>query len=159
MDIKISASILSADFGKLNEEIKSVEKYVDEIHIDVMDGHFVPNLTFGQVVLKDLKTSLRKNCHLMVDNPEILLKPFADAGADHVTVHYEVFDNKDDLLRIIAEIHSLGMTAGVSIRPKTDVAKIESLLDKVEEVLVMSVEPGFGGQSFMENSLAKIKRI
>jgi len=154
MRIKVAPSILSADFGKLNEEIASVEKYSDYIHIDVMDGHFVPNISIGACVVWGIKTRLPLDVHLMIENPENYLVDFAEAGAKILTVHYEACKN---LKAILEKIKKLGMKAGVSIKPKTNVEVLKPFLSFVDWVLVMSVEPGFGGQSFMENSLEKIK--
>ena len=154
MKIKISPSILSADFGSLNEEIATVEKYSDYIHIDVMDGHFVPNITIGACVVWGIKTRLPLDVHLMIDNPEKYLEEFKEAGAKILTVHFEACKNLKEVLKRIKE---LGMKAGVSIKPKTNVEVLKPILPYADWVLVMSVEPGFGGQQFMENSLEKIK--
>jgi len=159
MKLKISASILSANFGKLNEEIASIESYIDELHVDVMDGHFVPNLTFGQVVVKDIESSLKKNCHLMVENPVDLLEAFHGAGVDMVIVHAEVFEDVKKLEAALKKIHELGMEAGISVKPKTPASAIAEFLDQIEEVLVMTVEPGFGGQEFMLEVLPKITEL
>jgi len=154
--LKIAPSILSADFGKLNEEVASVEAFSDWLHVDVMDNHFVPNLTIGAPVVAKLETKLFKDCHLMVSNPENLIEDFAKAGADAITIHAEAEGNIEEMLE---KIRSLGCKAGISIKPKTPVSAIENLLDKVDLVLVMSVEPGFGGQEFMESALPKIKEL
>jgi ribulose-phosphate 3-epimerase len=154
--LKIAPSILSADFGKLNEEIASVEPFSDWLHIDVMDNHFVPNLTIGATVLAKVKTKLFKDAHLMVSNPENLLEDFAEAGADAITIHAEI---EGDIGVMLEKIKELGCQAGISIKPNTPVAAIEKFLPKVDLVLVMSVEPGFGGQSFMESALLEIKEL
>ena len=154
--LKIAPSILSADFGKLNEEIASVEPFSDWLHIDVMDNHFVPNLTIGATVLAKVKTKLFKDAHLMVSNPENLLEDFAQAGADAITIHAEI---EGDIGVMLEKIKELGCQAGISIKPNTPVAAIEKFLPKVDLVLVMSVEPGFGGQSFMESALLEIKEL
>ena len=154
--LKIAPSILSADFGKLNEEIASVEPFSDWLHIDVMDNHFVPNLTIGATVLAKVKTKLFKDAHLMVSNPENLLEDFAEAGADAITIHAEI---EGDIGVMLEKIKELGCQAGISINPNTPVAAIEKFLPKVDLVLVMSVEPGFGGQSFMESALLEIKEL
>lgn len=156
MKIQIAPSILSADFGNLNEEMKSVESYADLFHVDVMDGHFVPNLTIGAPVVKCLKSALPLSCHLMIENPENFVEQFAKAGAATITIHVEA---AKDLKAIISQIKSYGVRAGVSIKPKTEVSAIESVINDIDEVLVMSVEPGFGGQEFMENSLEKIAAL
>jgi len=155
-DLKIAPSILSSDFGMLNEEIASIEPFSDWLHIDVMDNHFVPNLTIGVPVLRSLKTKLFRDVHLMVSNPENLLEDFAQAGADAITIHAEI---EGDIEAMLDKIKELGCKAGVSIKPNTPVANIEKYLDKVDLVLVMSVEPGFGGQKFMESALPKIQTL
>lgn len=158
--ILIAPSILSADFANLQEDILRVEKAgADWVHIDVMDGHFVPNLTIGAPVVKSLRkiTKLPFDVHLMIENPWNYVEDFAKAGADIITVHQEAC--KDNLSEVIAQIKSYGAKAGVSIKPNTSVDAIKYVLKDVDLVLVMSVEPGFGGQSFMPNSLAKIKEI
>jgi len=156
LDIKISPSILSADFGKLNEDIQTIEEYVDYIHVDVMDGHFVPNISFGIPVMKCINTSKPLDVHLMISEPEKYIEDFAKAGASIITVHAEVCNN---LSEIISKIKKLGVRAAVSINPDTEVSAIEDVLDEVDMVLVMSVHPGFGGQSFIESVLPKIKKI
>ncbi|MBN1494356.1 ribulose-phosphate 3-epimerase [Candidatus Peregrinibacteria bacterium] len=154
MKIKISPSILSADFGKLNDEIKSVEKYSDYIHVDVMDGHFVPNITIGACVVSSIKTRLPLDVHLMIEHPEKYIEDFADAGAKVLTVHYEACKN---LKSVLVKIRKLRIKAGVSIKPKTKIEVLKPYLKYLDWVLIMSVEPGFGGQKFIENSLDKIK--
>lgn len=154
MDIKVAPSILSADFGKLNKEIESIEDHADYIHVDVMDGHFVPNLTFGPPVIKYIKSKKPLDVHLMIDNPEKYIEDYVKAGADILTVHYETAEN---LKEIVSKIKSLGVKAGVSVKPKTDVKVLKDILPEIDWVLVMSVEPGFGGQEFMPEALDKIK--
>lgn len=156
MDIKIAPSILSSDFGKLNEEVASIEEHADMLHVDVMDGHFVPNLTFGAPVVKWIKTDLPMECHLMIENPEKYIEDFVKAGADIITVHQEACD---DLGAVIDQIKSHNIKAGVSIKPGTDIKVLQDYLDDIDMILVMSVEPGFGGQKFMPNALEKIKWI
>ncbi len=156
MKIKVSPSILSADFGALNADIDSIQSHCDILHVDVMDGHFVPNLTFGAPVVKCIKTSLPICCHLMIENAEQYIKDFADAGADRIVVHSEAVD---DLRGILEAIKALDCECGVSIKPGTPVSDIKDVLDICDEVLVMTVEPGFGGQSFMHDMMPKLKEL
>lgn len=156
MDIKIFPSILAADFGKLDAEIASVEKQIDGIHFDVMDGHFVPNLTIGAPVMKCLKTKLPIDVHLMVNNPDDLIEAFANAGASMISVHAEVCPH---LHKTIHDIKSRGIKAGIALNPSSSLASIEEVLDDLDFVLVMSVNPGFGGQKFIGSVLEKIKKI
>jgi len=152
----ISPSILSADFANLERDIKAVEKAgADWIHIDVMDGHFVPNITIGVPVVKSIKkvTSLPLDVHLMIENPEKFIKDFKDAGADIITFHYEAVE---DVMGVINFIKSLGIKAGLSIKPKTKPDEIFEFLPYLDLVLVMTVEPGFGGQSFIHDCAQKI---
>ena len=155
--IKISPSILSADFSKLGREIQDLEKAkADLIHIDVMDGHFVPNITIGPEVIKKMRkyTKLPFDVHLMISPVHKFIKNFADAGADIITIHPEATDNLENSIK---EILSYNKKAGVSLNPETHVNKALSVLDKIDLVLVMSVNPGFGGQKFMEETLEKVK--
>jgi ribulose-phosphate 3-epimerase len=154
--IKIAPSILSSDFGRLNEEIASVEPYADLLHVDVMDGHFVPNITIGAPVVKWIKTKLPIECHLMIENPEKFIADFARAGAAVITVHEEVCP---DLKKVFDLIRSLGVKCGVSINPETPVEKIKDVVQMVDMVLIMSVHPGFGGQKFLDSALDKIKAV
>jgi ribulose-phosphate 3-epimerase len=157
--MKISPSILSADFARLGEEIRTVEKAgADYIHVDVMDGHFVPNLTIGPPVVKALRrcTALPLDVHLMVTRPEVLLADFAAAGADILTVHVEATPH---LHRVLAEIRRLGLRAGVTLNPSTPAGLIEPALDYADLVLVMTVDPGFGGQALIPEVLPKIAEI
>jgi len=156
-DIKISPSILSADFSKLGSEIQNLEKAkADLIHIDVMDGHFVPNITIGPEVINKLRkyTSLPFDVHLMISPVHNFIKNFADAGADIITIHPEA---TDDLPESIRKIKSYGKKAGVSLNPETSVEKVLPVLNLIDLVLVMSVNPGFGGQKFMSETLEKVK--
>jgi ribulose-phosphate 3-epimerase len=153
----IAPSILSADFTKLAAEVAEVEAAgVKLLHVDVMDGHFVPNLTVGPLVVKAIRpvTQLILDCHLMVNEPEKMIPWFAKAGADWITFHDEAASNAEML---IDQIHALGKKAGISVRPGTPIEMIEPLLPKLDLVLVMSVEPGFGGQKFMPSSLQKCR--
>ncbi len=154
--VLISPSILSADFGRLNDDIATVEPHVDSLHVDVMDRHFVPNLTFGAPVVRCIKTSLPLECHLMVEHPENYLEDFQKAGAHLFIFHVET---TKDPLGLISKIHELGMKAGVSLNPETPVSSVEGLLQDVDSVLVMSVHPGFGGQVFIPDALDKIRHI
>ena len=155
--IKISPSILSADFSKLGNEIQDLEKAgADFIHIDVMDGHFVPNITIGPEVISKLRkyTDLPFDVHLMISPVNNFIKNFAEAGADIITIHPEA---TDDLTSSIKKIKSYNKKAGVSLNPKTPVEKVIPVINLIDLVLVMSVNPGFGGQKFIENVLTKVR--
>lgn len=157
--VKIAPSILSANFAKLGEEIKEVEAAgADYIHVDVMDGHFVPNITIGPLIVEAIKpvTDLPLDVHLMIENPEQYVEAFAQAGASIITVHEEACVH---LHRTVHLIKSLGIKVGVSINPATPVAAIEPILKDIDLVLVMSVNPGFGGQSFIHDTLDKMRQL
>ncbi len=155
----VAPSILSADFSKLRQEVEEVTNYgADIIHLDIMDGHFVPNITFGPSVVKAIRpySKLPFDVHLMIEKPENYIKTFFDSGADIITVHVEASVH---LHRTLQEIKKLGIKAGVVINPHTPVENIKHVLSICDLVLVMSVNPGFGGQSFIEDSLNKIKML
>lgn len=159
MSIIISPSILSADFANLERDIKKVEEAgADWLHIDVMDGHFVPNITIGVPVVESIKkiTSMPLDVHLMIENPEKFVEAFKNAGADIITFHYEAVD---DVLEVVKLIKSFGIKAGLSIKPKTPAGEIFEFLPHIDLILVMTVEPGFGGQSFMHDCAQKITEI
>ena len=157
--VMIAPSILSADYADLkNEIIRLDEAGADMIHLDVMDGNFVPNLTFGPGVVKAIRpyTKLPFDVHLMVSNRAVMIPWFANAGADIITIHSEACTHLD---RALATIRSLGLKAGVSLNPSTPEEVLKYVLDKLDLVLIMSVNPGFGGQSFIDSQLAKIARV
>ena len=158
-NIKISPSILSADFSILSDEIKSLEKAgADLIHIDVMDGHFVPNITMGPPIIKMIRkcTKLPFDVHLMISPVEKHIKAFADAGSDIITIHPEATDN---LKRAVGTIKSLGKKAGVSLNPKTPISALIDVINDIDLILVMSVNPVFAGQSFMSEVLPKVTEL
>ena len=159
MKIHLAPSILAADFARLGEEIAAATRGgADQIHVDVMDGHFVPNITIGVPVVKSLRkaTKLPLDVHLMITDPDQYIEPFIDAGANMVSVHVEVLPH---LHRTIAQIKKLGAKAGVVLNPSTPISAIEEIAADVDFVLVMSVNPGFGGQVFITNSLKKIRAV
>jgi ribulose-phosphate 3-epimerase len=157
--VEIAPSILSADFTRLGEEIQAAERGgAGLVHVDIMDGHFVPNITIGPMVVKAARraTGLPLDCHLMISNPDRYIEDFCRAGATMISVHVEADAH---LHRTVTEIRRLGCRAGVAVNPATPLVEIEEILPFVDYILVMSVNPGFGGQSFIDTSLDKISRL
>ncbi|MBN1502423.1 ribulose-phosphate 3-epimerase [Candidatus Woesearchaeota archaeon] len=160
MDVKIAPSILSADFGRLNEDIKTIEPYADLLHVDVMDGNFVPNITIGPCVVRKIKTKLPIDVHLMISEPLKYGPEFAKAGASMISFHGELFESdKDGLVHAVEEIKKLNVKVGVVLNPDKRLEIIKPVLDKVDFVLLMSVYAGFGGQKFIPEVLEKIKDL
>lgn len=158
-NILVSPSILSADFSNLERDIRKVEEAgANWLHVDVMDGHFVPNITIGAPVVKSIRkvTKMPLDVHLMIENPEKYIKDFVDAGSDFITIHYEAVTNLKD---IIDQIKVFGVKAGVSIKPKTPANVLEEFISDLDLILIMTVEPGFGGQKFMNDCLPKISEV
>lgn len=157
--IKLAPSILSADFGRLGEQVVEATKAgADYIHVDVMDGHFVPNITIGPVVVAAIRahTHLPLDVHLMIESPEKYIRQFTQAGANIITVHVEVCPH---LHKVVESIKELGVKAGVSLNPSTPLTAVDEVLPSLDLVLLMSVNPGFGGQQFIENTIGKIARL
>ena len=156
--VKVAPSILSADFSKLGEEIRKVEKHADMLHVDVMDGHFVPNITFGPPAVASIRkvTGLPLDVHLMIQEPDRYVQKFADAGADVISVHAEA---SGDLRQTLKKIRDSGVKPAAVLNPGTPLAAIDGVLAEVEMVLLMTVNPGFGGQKFIESVLPKIREL
>ncbi len=157
--ILIAPSILSADLGRLQEEVDSIQDSADWLQIDVMDGHFVPNLSFGAPVIKCIKTRLPIDVHLMVDNPEERIEELLQMKVKHITFHAESVPETDSRLALIQAIHDGRATAGIALKPGTPLEEIDDVVEKVDVVLIMSVEPGFGGQAFLPDVLSKVKTL
>lgn len=158
-EITIAPSLLAADFSKLREEVEAINKTEAKwLHLDVMDGNFVPNISFGADIIKSIKpyTNLYFDAHLMVEKPEWYIETVAKAGVDSITIHVEATNH---LHRALQMIKSFGIKAGVALNPATDIEVLDNIIDLIDLVLVMTVNPGFGGQKFIDNTLQKIKRI
>lgn len=156
--VEIAPSILAADFGYLMRDIKAIEKDAEYLHIDVMDGHYVNNISFGIPVIESIRkyTDIKFYTHLMITNPEKYIKVFADAGSDNITFHLECAEDPD---KLIDEIKSLGKSAGISIHPDTPVEDVFPYIGKVDIILIMTVYPGFGGQGYLKSSYERIEKL
>lgn len=155
--MKIAPSLLSADFSKLKEQVRTLEDCgADMLHVDVMDGHFVPNITIGPVVVRSIRncTKLPFDVHLMIEHPDRFIKSFADAGSNIITVHAEAEHNIDKTIKLIRECN---VNVGVAVNPATPLSKVKNLMDKIDMLLIMTVNPGFAGQKFIHNVVPKIK--
>ena len=156
--MEISLSILNIDYNHIEEEIKKYKDEIKVLHLDIMDGHFVPNISFGPAVVKSIhkENDFIYDTHLMISDPLKYIKDFVDAGSDYITFHLEAVDN---VIEVIDYIHNLGVKAGISIKPNTKVEELLPYLSNLDLVLIMSVEPGFGGQKFMESSIEKVSKL
>ncbi len=159
MSIIITPSILSADFGHLQDEVASIEQYADWLQLDVMDGHFVSNLSFGAPVAKGMKTNLPLDVHLMVTNPLDRIAEFQAIGAKNITFHAEAVHSTQDRLNLMKSIRATGATAGIALNPETPLSEIDDVVHEVDLVLIMSVHPGFGGQLFLPHVLTKVSTL
>lgn len=159
----IAPSVLSLDYSQFEKQCNQLnESKAEYLHFDVMDGHFVKNLTFGPDILKGFRKAcpnLLMDVHLMVENPKMFIEPFVKAGADIITFHVEAMNRHEEIFELINLIHSYGIKAGIVLKPKTDVKEYDIFLDKIDMILIMSVEPGFGGQKFMKEMLSKVEYL
>ena len=155
----IAPSILAADLSHLQDEVDSVESYADWLQIDVMDGHFVPNLSFGVPIIRNLRTKLLLDIHLMVTNPADRIQEFLKVGVGHITFHAETVDKADARLRLIEAIHEGGATAGIALDPRTSLSAIDDVIGQIDLVLIMSVHPGFSGQKFLQEVLPRVHEL
>ncbi len=157
----IAPSVLSLDYSKFETQVAILNEEVEWLHFDVMDGHFVPNISFGPDILKAFKkaTNLYLDVHLMISDPLFYLESFYKSGASGITFHYEALNSDEECLKLIGEIKKLGLKAGMSIKPNTDVRVLDKFLNDLDVILIMSVEPGFGGQKFMDSAYDKISYL
>lgn len=157
----IAPSVLSLDYSKFETQVAILNEEVEWLHFDVMDGHFVPNISFGPDILKAFKkaTNLYLDVHLMISDPLFYLESFYKSGASGITFHYEALNSDEECLKLIGEIKKIGLKAGMSIKPNTDVRVLDKFLNDLDVILIMSVEPGFGGQKFMDSAYDKISYL
>ena len=158
---RIAPSLLAADFTHLHDEVSKISASTDILHLDVMDGHFVPNISFGPAIIKQLRplTSLYFDVHLMISNPERYAQVFVNAGAQGITVHVETFSSVEHGMKVIQALKDLHVDVGITLKPNTSITALYPYLPVVQRALVMTVEPGFGGQSFMTNQVSKIRDL
>ncbi len=159
MKTLVTPSILSADFGHLQQDVDSIERFSDWLQLDVMDGHFVPNISFGAPVVRSITTKLPLDVHLMVTNPADRIEEFAALKAANITFHAEAVIESASRTALIAGIHATGATAGIALNPETSLSAIDDVVQDIDLVLVMTVHPGFGGQTFIEGSLQKVRAL